>query len=63
MVEEKFSPIKNMKILAPKYNEMPFDEENLGEYWKIVPIKNHDEVIQKQAFLNSNYFSKLFFSH
>jgi secreted Zn-dependent insulinase-like peptidase len=30
MVEEKFSPIKNKNIPAPKYNEMPYDEENLG---------------------------------
>jgi len=30
IVEEKFSPVVNKKISAPKYDEMPFDEENQG---------------------------------
>jgi len=30
IVEEKFSPVVNKKIPAPKYDEMPFDEENQG---------------------------------
>jgi len=30
MVEEKFAPIKNKNIPSPKYEEMPFDEENQG---------------------------------
>ena len=31
---------------------MPFDKENLGNYWKICPIKSEDYVSKNLNFLN-----------
>lgn len=41
-VSELFSGIKNKDVVLPVYKEQPFDSENLGQFWKILPVKDND---------------------
>ena len=40
-----FSTIKNQKIIAPKYIEMPFTSENLAKFYHVKSIKAGDKLI------------------
>jgi len=42
--EELFSPVPNFDTTLPKIQDVPFTRENLGNFWKIAPIKDKDQL-------------------
>lgn len=43
-VERTFGGIPNQDLKPYELNEMPFDEKDLGNLYKVVPIKNTNTV-------------------
>lgn len=41
---EKFSAVPNKEKERVKYTEVPFNKENLGNIYKIVPVKDTNKV-------------------
>ena len=41
---KKFEAVPNYNYDKPSISEHPFPAETLGQFWKIVPIKESDEV-------------------
>ena len=39
---EMFSDVKNKDISLSVIKDLPFDEENMGQFWKILPSKDED---------------------
>lgn len=37
-----FQEIKNYQLEKPKYSDVPFDQENMGEFWQIFPVMKKD---------------------
>ena len=35
-----FRNVKNNNVKQPIYNEIPFDQSNMKQLWKVVPINN-----------------------
>ncbi|CAD8060302.1 unnamed protein product [Paramecium sonneborni] len=54
-----FEAIQNKNLIPPSYNIMPFDQTNLGQLIKYVPIKDQDylELIYIIDYLYPNYRS------
>ena len=44
IVHEIFSSVPNFNATRPKYTEKPFTRELLGNLWKVVPIKDQDNL-------------------
>jgi insulysin len=43
-VATTFGPIPNKDLNAYRLKDLPFDESNLGNIYKVVPIKNKNTV-------------------
>lgn len=46
-IHNYFSEIPNSDLASPSFLVLPFTKENLGNLWKIVPIKDIHQVITK----------------
>ena len=66
-VGEMFSDVKNNDVVVPTWNELPFDAENMGQFWKIVPSKDENflEIVWVIDYLTPLYKSNpgRYFSH
>ena len=56
-VVEMFSDVKNKDVIIPELIEKPFDEENMGEFWKVLPTRDNDylEIVWIIDYLMPHY--------
>jgi len=59
-VIEMFSNVKNKDAELPVMKELPFDVENMGQFWKIVPSKDEDYL---EIVWNIDYLCPLYRSN